>query len=316
MKLKIIDLISKSSGKMANINMKYANYEQIVADKKVIDRINFGLRKSLYVPERFNCKEEGLLICMGIDIGIGLPKIRFISVGEIKKQKKGCKTKKEYTNKLQKYLRNEYDIYVHYLDVESILNMNSYSFKIGEIDADRFANIFKNKYTLVKEMFEKHFANSNGNFDIKIFADTINELISIPNMIQLLRENKGLSAIKDIRPDVGPLLKNKKYIISIYGDSSERKKVLTSKENASVIYAQKWVNKIIKMLVSCKEVFLITEINEDTGVGIVLLIADITKALGLTLNVIIKTPKKLQIDKKTEVELSRIKKKADVFCIL
>ena len=94
----------------------------------------------------------------------------------------------------------------------------SFPFCVSEIDIDWFKKEHKYQYNLINDTLEKLKISLKNNNSVtpKRLTKAFNELIHIPNLIQLLNENKGIPGVWSEVPDRDTIVTNKQKMLEIY----------------------------------------------------------------------------------------------------
>jgi hypothetical protein len=97
----------------------------------------------------------------------------------------------------------------------------SFLYRVGEIDVNRFKREHKNQYKLINDILSKYSINLNDDISVtpERLKDVFNELISIPNLVQLLADGKG--DVKSGVADTETIVANKQKMAEIYPHSLE-----------------------------------------------------------------------------------------------
>lgn len=97
-------------------------------------------------------------------------------------------------------------------------------YQVCEIDINQFKKGHKKHYKLINEVLVKNhiYLNNDASITPERLIGAFNELINIPNLLQLLADNKELSKVQTGTADTETILKNKQKMAEIYPLALER----------------------------------------------------------------------------------------------
>jgi tetratricopeptide (TPR) repeat protein len=112
------------------------------------------------------------------------------------------------------YNENAKLLFEEYLEASD--NYGPSPYFLGEIDFKQFKNEHTSRNILINDVLAIRFDQKGEKFTIDGLKEVFNELIRIPNLIQLLNENKGISFVQDGKADEKTISANKRKMAEIY----------------------------------------------------------------------------------------------------